>query len=486
MEKKAFTELMRNNKTAMIAHTINVTVMTTFCFLQATDKLQTWTYVIIVAILGFTPIAAEYFFWKQDKETPIIKHLVAIGFAIFYTYTLFTATNNLVFTFVIPMIFVTSIYKDIRYSIMINTGTIIESILIVAIGAKTGNFGFAGRDSAVIQIVIMILVAIYSILTSKTINENMDQQLQSAINAQSETELVLNNLSLLSEKIKTGISEIYEDLEKLNIASNNTKEAMQGVSIGASDTAEAVQNQILQTESIQHKVDIVNSAANHISENMEQTLHVLKDGHQDIELLSQKVDISVQNGVEVAKKLETLDSYMKEMNSIVELINGITSQTSLLALNASIEAARAGEAGRGFSVVATEISGMASQTSDATIHITELINNVSGAISEVVTVIHQMIEGINEEKQSTSNTVNSFNTIQSNTYSIRDNITNLVQNVIELKESNQVIVDSIQTISAVSEEVSAHANETMNSEHENALVLEKIASKMQELIELTK
>lgn len=80
---------------------------------------------------------------------------------------------------------------------------------------------------------------------------------------------------------------------------------------------------------------------------------------------------------------------MAEMNSIVELISGITSQTSLLSLNASIEAARAGEAGKGFAVVATEISGMATQTQDATEQITALINNVSGAISEVVEVIHQ-------------------------------------------------------------------------------------------------
>ena len=89
---------------------------------------------------------------------------------------------------------------------------------------------------------------------------------------------------------------------------------------------------------------------------------------------------------------------MEQMNTIVELIKSIASQTSLLAPNASIEAARAGEAGKGFAVVATEISGMASQTNEATVHITELIENVSTAISEVVEVIYQMISGINEEK----------------------------------------------------------------------------------------
>lgn len=485
MEKKTITELMRNNKIAMLAHVIDVTVMTTFCFLQTLSKMQTWTYIIIVAILGFVPIIAEYMFWKQNKETTMVKHLVAIGFAVFYTFTLFTSTNNIVFAFVIPMILVTSIYKDIRYSLLINVGTVLESIIVVIIGFKTGKFGFADTDSAIIQVVIMILVAIYSLLTSKTINENMQQQLETIRNAQNKTELVLSNLSKLTEKVKTGINEIYLELEKLNKASNETKEAMSEVSIGATDTAEAVQKQILQTEDIQNKVDVVSNVATKISESMEQTLIVLKDEYQDIELLSQKVEISVQNSVEVAEKLETLDNYMKEMNSIVELINGITSQTGLLALNASIEAARAGEAGRGFSVVATEISGMASQTSNATVHITKLINNVSGAINEVVSVIHQMINGINEQKQSTANTVNSFNTIQSNTYSIKDNITDLTHNVIKLKEANQVIVDSIQTISAVSEEVSAHSNETMNSEEENAIVLDRIATKMQELMDLT-
>lgn len=187
----------------------------------------------------------------------------------------------------------------------------------------------------------------------------------------------------------------------------------------------------------------------------------------------------------MAEKLKTLDKYIEEMQSIVGIISGIASQTALLSLNATIEAARAGEAGRGFAVVASEISGMATQTNDATSHITNLIQNVSASISEVVDVIYQMISSINEEKQSTEHTAATFETIQAHTLSIRDNITHLASNISELKQANQEIVASIQTISDISEELSVHANETMHSEEESAHTLEHISDKMQALIALS-
>ena len=159
---------------------------------------------------------------------------------------------------------------------------------------------------------------------------------------------------------------------------------------------------------------------------------------------------------------------MDEMNSIVELIGGITNQTSLLALNASIEAARAGEAGRGFSVVATEISGMATRTKEATVHITELISNVSNAIMEVVGVVSKMVEGINDEK----------------TRAIQNNADTLSRSISELQNANKEIVDSIQTISAISQQVSAHAGETMQAEEENVNVMEDVSAIMQKLVTL--
>lgn len=483
--RKILSETARNNKLGYTTHLATSIIMFTFFLLQAASGQQTWVIAGIAAVLAFAPVIGEIIFWKKNNETTAIKHFLAIGFAIFYTFSLFTSKNNLVFAFVIPMILIISVYSDIRYSLLINSGVIIESILVVILGSQSGKYGYAGPDSSIIQIVVVIMIGVYSILTSKTLKANSVQKVENIMEAQKKTETLLTNLSHVSENTKLGINEINTDIDKLNEAFSATLNAMQEVSSGATDTAEAVQNQILQTEAIQNKINVVTNASDQISKHMEHTLKVLDEGNKNIDWLVQKVDASVKNGADVANKLETLNDYIDEMHSIVELINGITSQTGLLALNASIEAARAGESGKGFSVVATEISHMATQTDEATVHITELIHNISNAITEVVGVIYQMIDGINEEKQTSVNTVKSFEAIQENTFRIRENISELSSNVDELKNANNVIVDSIQTISAISEEVSAHASQTISSEESNSEVLENISSKMQNLLELT-
>ena len=219
----------------------------------------------------------------------------------------------------------------------------------------------------------MILVAVYSIYAAQTSNANNQQKMENIKEAQSKTELLLSDISNMSQQMQSGMEDIYGKVENLNSASKLTKDAMSEVGSGTTETANAVQTQMQQTEAIQQKVEMVSSVAERINQSMQQTLQVLESAGKDMDVLVSQVDHSVEKGDSVAGQLETLDKYIEEMHSIVELISGITSQTSLLALNASIEAARAGEAGRGFSVVATEISGMATQTKEATVHITELI-----------------------------------------------------------------------------------------------------------------
>lgn len=134
----------------------------------------------------------------------------------------------------------------------------------------------------------------------------------------------------------------------------------------------------------------------------------MKSGAQDIEALSEAGDALSKEVMERAAALrdktlsatsQTREKYesvkkrsdaaiedskaVDKINVLTESIMAISSQTSLLALNASIEAARAGEAGKGFAVVATEIGNLANQTSTAVTDINDIVGEVNKAVSNM-------------------------------------------------------------------------------------------------------
>ena len=85
-----------------------------------------------------------------------------------------------------------------------------------------------------------------------------------------------------------------------------------------------------------------------------------------------------------------LVGYANGIDSIAETIGEVASRTKLLALNASIEAARAGEAGRGFSVVASEVKGLAAQTATATGNIREQLSEITKAVTSTASIVADM------------------------------------------------------------------------------------------------
>ncbi len=80
---------------------------------------------------------------------------------------------------------------------------------------------------------------------------------------------------------------------------------------------------------------------------------------------------------------------VNKINELTDTIMAISSQTSLLALNASIEAARAGEAGKGFAVVAMEIGKLADQTSQAVGDINGIVSEVNAAVSHMTACLEE-------------------------------------------------------------------------------------------------
>ena len=97
-----------------------------------------------------------------------------------------------------------------------------------------------------------------------------------------------------------------------------------------------------------------------------------------------------QARIQASKASETVAQLMEaadKIGTVVGLISNIAGQTNLLALNATIEAARAGDAGKGFSVVASEVKSLANQTAKATDDIAAQIGSIQEATRAAVSDI---------------------------------------------------------------------------------------------------
>lgn len=98
MDKRTLSDMARCNRTAMICHLVEASMITITFIAQLLVGSRGLLYSLLVVVLAMGP-PLWTFFWT-DKESPAIKHLVAQGFAVMYTVILFTTTNNMLFLYV--------------------------------------------------------------------------------------------------------------------------------------------------------------------------------------------------------------------------------------------------------------------------------------------------------------------------------------------------------------------------------------------------
>ena len=265
--------------------------------------------------------------------------------------------------------------------------------------------------------VLSIIMFVWSTVRSRSREQETRYQTQVEFNSRNQQAIMrlLDEISSLGEGDLTVKASVTEDMtgaiaDAINYAVDELRHlvtTINDISSKVAVSAQETQATAMQlAEAAGHQADEITSASDRIGEIATSIEQVSRNSTESAEVAQRSVVIATEGaGVvrqtiqgmdqirdqiqETSKRIKRLGESSQEIGSIVELINDISEQTNILALNAAVQAASAGEAGRGFAVVADEVQRLAERTSGATRRIEGLVQAIQADTNEAVTSMEQ-------------------------------------------------------------------------------------------------
>jgi len=267
---------------------------------------------------------------------------------------------------------------------------------------------------------------------------------------------IITDIRNVSDQLTTSSDATKALADTLYSGSETQAESMADVKITIDQVATGVQELAEHAGTLSSVVTETNQHTANAHENMITTVEVAAQGRNDMETVSEAMSSIVSAMNELKTTVFKVGASTEEINSMVNLISDIASQTNLLSLNAAIEAARAGEAGRGFAVVAEEIRKLAEVSSGSANKIAEIITHVNMEVDQMIMQTNQSVDYIENNSGKITAACEVFEKIYENVSETNDVLTDIVSQIGH--------VDDVATnIAALSEEQSASTQEILAS-----------------------
>ena len=286
-------------------------------------------------------------------------------------------------------------------------------------------------------------------------------QTASALNqAQSNIRGLLTDIINVSNNIDNALGEFSNSFGKMEQNINEVLTAVDTITNNVNDQAGVTDNasndvnmMATEIEKTSGEVKVLDSNSNDMKKISNETMHTLNE-------LIRVNDITKQNIRDMYIQTETTNESAQKIKMAAELINGISDETSLLALNASIEAARAGEAGRGFAVVADEINKLAQQSADSVEEIQTVVEELLSNSSKSVEIMQEMTDVVGAQVQSLEETKHIFQNLQGSLDDCLDSAVNIEHMTASIDHERTQVTETLKALNHIAQDNAASAEET--------------------------
>ncbi|MFA0154988.1 methyl-accepting chemotaxis protein [Vibrio sp. 10N.261.46.A3] len=209
------------------------------------------------------------------------------------------------------------------------------------------------------------------------------------VKSQDEIGQLSKGFNLFLDKLQHTIKEVIHTTEQVASTTSQAKAS-------ASSTRESSESQFKEVDLVATAAEEMTQTAGLVVQNAEVAVDAACEANRSAQQGQQVIELSAGEMRKLVERMSSAVPIVEELaknngniTEILSVIEGISEQTNLLALNAAIEAARAGEQGRGFAVVADEVRNLASRTQSSVGEIRAVIDKVHAGTQDVVEAIQE-------------------------------------------------------------------------------------------------
>lgn len=395
--------------------------------------------------------AADIAMYIKDKANRYMRHIMSAEVGIAFVYFMMNTEASFLGLALVGALGVSVLYFDIKgYAITF----LVYVLLYVGTQMARVSSGVVESNANGICQVVMTFAVFIMLFVICRLSKLFSDHALGTVEEQGKIQ------ARIMEVVKKESTISTENVGNLLEASQTIAETMQDISYSTERFVENIGEQTYMTQSIQDAIlDTQDCASKMVSVATTSSEEIETNQEMMEKLKEQSAQISEINH-KVTDAMVGLQKGVKDVAEIVTMIMKISKQTSILSLNASVESARAGDAGKGFAVVAEQIRQLAEETREATESITEIIEELDTNAKEVMDATQVSVEATGSQSAMISTTADAFDELRKSMDILIGNIQEIDTRVGNLSKANNQIVGSITQLSALSQEVSASAEQT--------------------------
>ena len=289
-----------------------------------------------------------------------------------------------------------------------------------------------------------------------------------------QTQDVITETLNSSEILTTSTTQSVSTIQELAVA---VSEIAQGTTTQALDAQKSTQDMAILANSMEN----VNEKTTHLLANTDGAKSLIETATSTMHSLTTTMNSSLEMSNNICTSIVELNALNQNIEDVMKLVDSISEETNLLALNASIEAARVGEAGKGFAVVANEVRRLADESKSSTVNVRTTLSTINQKMNETVSLAEKSQQIIKNQEQVVGETHKVFFNIVEILSIMTAELQDVSENIHSMQTLKEIMVGQIDNIASVTQESAASTEEVSSLATEQHNVISKLSNLSEDL-----